>query len=277
MLGNSVMKERSLKDLFHRVGRMLSDEQELITVAPNIIAHDALDLMKRHNLSQVPILAGNEVLGVFSYRSFAEGILRLSKKEHDPGGLPVEAFCEDLRFAQISDELSALLDEFELMDTVLIGSESRLQGIVTTIDALRYFYEVASAYVMLGEIELAIRELMRSSVDEQQLRECINKCVRKYYEAKSPRVPDSLEEMSLSDYVSILTFKGFWERFKDAFGGVYSVTQTKLERLPALRNNVFHFKRDLTAEEYDILGDVRDWLLKRIRKLEAARKIEQNG
>jgi len=138
------MEQRSLRDLFHSVGRILPDEQELITVTPNMLAREALIIMRKNNVSQVPVVAGDEVLGVFSYRSFAEGILRLGDKERNICGLPVEAFCEDLKFATVADELAALLDEFELKDAVLIGAESKLQGIVTTIDALRYFYEVAS-------------------------------------------------------------------------------------------------------------------------------------
>jgi len=269
------MRERSLKDLFHRVGQIIPDEQRLLTVPPDMCARDALQIMKENNVSQVPIVAKNEVLGVFSYRSFAQGVLQIGNKE-DPAALPVEAFAEDLRFAQIFDELEGLLDEFDLKDAVLVGSESKLQGIVTTVDALRYFYRVASPYVMLREIELAIRELIRASVDSRELSECIDKCIRRYYEEKSLRVPSSLEEMSFQDYVSIVTFKGYWLKFAANFGGAYSVAQTKLGRLPSLRNDVLHFRHELTAEEYDILREVRDWLLKRIIKLEAGRKIVQD-
>ncbi len=270
------MKEQSLKDLFHRVGRILPEEQELIAVTPATTVRDALDLMKEHNVSQVPIVAGNEVLGVFSYRSFAENVLGLAKKERNLAELPVEAFCEDLEFAQISDELSELIDELELKDAVLIGSENRLRGIVTIADALRYFYGVASAYVILREIELAIRELIRSCVNDEELMEYVNRCLRKSYEERSLRVPCGLVEMSFQDYVTILGFRGSWEKFKDAFGLVPSMAQAKLAPLPDLRNNVFHFRRELTAGEYDTLRDARDWLLKRIRLVEASRKIEPN-
>ena len=269
------MERRSLKNLFHSLGRILPEKQELVTVSPGMPVKEAISIMKKHNFTQVPVVTGNQVLGVFSYRSFAEGITRLPGKERDICELPVEGFCEDLKFATISDELGALLDELELKDAVLVGSESILQGVVTTIDALRYFYEVASAYVMLGEIELAIRELMRASMNGQEMKEAIDKCLRKHYEDKSLPSPTSLEEMSLSDYVSIISFKGYWDKFKDSFGGVYSIVQTKFEPLPRLRNEVFHFRRDLTVEDYDVLRDVRDWLLKRIKKLEAGRKIDK--
>jgi len=271
------MKERSLKDLFYRVGRILPEEQELVVVNPNTTAREALILMKKHNLSQVPILIGSTVLGVFSYRSFSEGILQLGKKEQDAASLPVEVFSETLKFAQIHDELTELVGEFDLKDAVLVGSESRLHGIVTTVDALNYYYRVANVYIMLKEIELAIRELMRASLNSEELRRCIEKCIRKNYEEMSLPVPASLEEMSLGDYLSILKFKGFWDKFRDNFGGSYAMLQTKLERLPSLRNDVFHFRRDLTEGEYDYLRDARDWLLKKITKLESGRQIVQDG
>ncbi len=271
------MTERSLTELFHRLDRILPERQELITVNPNTSAREALVKMREHNLTQVPILTGSTVLGSFSYRSFSEGVLKLGKKEQDITNLPVEVFLEDLKFAQIHEELNELLGEFELKDAVLVGSESRLQGIVTTIDVLLYYFKVANAFVMIGEIELAIRELMRASVTEEELHQCIDKCLRENYEKRLLQVPTCLEDMSLGDYVSIIRYKEFWKKFNDKFGGSYSMAQVKLERLPNLRNDVFHFRRDLTDEEYAYLKDTRDWLLKKIIKLESGRQVVQDG
>ena len=270
------MEGRSLKDLFHSLGRILPEEQELITVDPSTPVKDAISIMKEHNFTQIPIVTGNQVLGVFSYRSFAEGITGLYTKERDICELPVEGFCEDLKFAMISDELGTLMDELELKDAVLLGSEGTLQGVVTTIDALRYLYKVAGAYVMLGEIELAIRELIRASMGDQEIKEAIDKCLRNHYEERSSPLPTSLEEMTLSDCIVILSFRGFWEKFKGSFGGIYSVVQAKFKPLPALSNGTFHFRKPLTVEDYNTLKDVRNWLLKRIQKLEAGRKIDKS-
>jgi len=227
--------------------------------------------MKRHNLSQVPILIGSTILGSFSHRSFSEGILKLAKREKDVVNQPVEAFSEELKITSIHEELTKLLEEFELKDAVLVGSENRLQGVVTTVDVLQYLYKAASAYIMLGEIELAIRELMNASVNGEELQHCIDKCLKENYEKHSYPIPTRLEDMNLGDYVLILRYKGFWGKFKDTFGGSYSMAQVKLELLSGLRNDVFHFRRDLTDEEYGYLKDTRDWLLKRIVKLESTK------
>jgi CBS domain-containing protein len=271
------MKERSLRDLFHLVKQAIPEEQELVTIPSGTPVRDALLLMQQHNFGQLPVVEGHEVLGTLSYRSFAKVLVKLPEKERDPLSLDVDEFMEDLGFAAITDELTLLLDEFDLKDAMLVGSEGRLQGIVTTIDALRYFYSVASPYVMLREIELAIRALISSCASTAELKECIEKSLRKHYADSGREPPTCLEELTFHDYVMLLRYQGNWDKFQPGFGGSPHTVYAKLEPLPDLRNAVFHFKRDLTVEEYETLRDCRDWLLKRIRKTEARGKDTQNG
>ena len=271
------MRERSLRDLFHLIKKVLPDEQQPIIFHPETPVSEALSVMREKNFSQVPVVAGKEVLGVFSYRSFAEGIVKLPVSEQKPLALPVEEFLEDLKFAQITDDLAALIDEFDIKDAVLVGLSDRLQGIVTTLDALKYFYRVASPYVMLFEIELAIRELIRESVSNDALKVCIENSLKNHYEKSGLTLPTCLEEMNLNDYVMLISFKGAWEKFRPAFGGNRNLVYTKLKSLPELRNVIFHFKREITVDEYDSLRDVRDWLLKRIRRVEGSKKSDENA
>lgn len=265
------MNNRTLRDLFHRVKQVLPDEQDVTTFPPEFTVGEAFAEMNKRNISQVPIVENNEVLGVFSYRSFAEGMRKLPTKERDPLSLPVEVFLETISFANITDELEKLLDEFDAKDSVLVGSEERLQGIITSVDVLRYFYHVANPYVMLREIELAIRELIRASAGSETLKDCFVKIIGKHYTSLKRNVPERLEDLTFNDYVMILKYKGTWDMFRSAFGGTSNTVYAKLEPLASLRNDIFHFRRDITAEEYDVLRDCRDWLLTRIRKVEASR------
>jgi len=268
------MAERSLKDLFYMVKKALPDQQELVCVDSDTEVHEVLEVMRRGGLSQVPVLAGTEVLGVFSYRSLAEGICKLPKKEPFKVTLPVDLFFEDLKYASIGDDISVLLDEFEIRDAVLVGSEDRLQGILTTIDALRYFYTVASPYVLIREIELSIRELIRAATSAKELQECAHRSLLKHYDDRGIPIPTCLEDMTFHDYVMLLRYHGNWEYFKRVWGGTIKTVAARLEPLPGLRNDVFHFKRELSLEEYDVLRDRRDWLLRRIRKVDAERKSD---
>ncbi|MEP6389007.1 MAG: CBS domain-containing protein [Halioglobus sp.] len=260
------MSSRSLQDLFHLVNQAVPEAQNLVTVTADTLVQDALDIMFENNFSQLPVLEGDQVLGVFSHRSFLKDF---GNKGKNPASLPVEEFLEDLKFAHAKDVLPDLLDEFELKGSVLVGSEDNLVGVVTTTDALRFFYEIASPYVVLRAIELSIRELMRASVSESTLRECIERCLAQHYRKNDRKLPTAIEELSFSDYVMILRYKGTWVHFQDQFGGNAELTYTKLKDLPDLRNDVFHFKREIQVDEYHDLITCRNWLLKRIKKLEA--------
>ena len=266
-------RERSLQDLFVLIKQVLPDEQVLEKFSPETPVLEALRFMQEKNFSQVPVMEGRQLLGVFSYRSFAMGVMDYNKTPNiDPLKLNVEDFLEKLRFCQISDELEELLDEFELKDAVLVGTEQNVQGIVTVTDALRYFYEVASEYVILREIELAVRELLRTCLDDVGLAECIEKSVKKHYLEMNLEVPSRLEELSLSDYVSILCRGDTWEKFQRTFGSDRRVVNAKLQPIPDLRNDIFHFKRKITVEEFEKLRQVRDWLIRKINIVEARRK-----
>jgi hypothetical protein len=154
----------------------------------------------------------------------------------------------------------------------LVGSDTNLLGIVTTNDALRYFHAVASPYVLLREIELAIRELLRASVDGSGLKSCADQSLGRYYQEKGEKVPVLIQEMTFNDYLMLLRFRGTWQFFATAFGSNQDLADAKLAPLPALRNDVFHFRRELSAEEYDTLRECRDWLMNRTRLIDARRQ-----
>jgi CBS domain-containing protein len=90
------VKEQSPRDLFHLIKQVLPDEQQPVTVAGETTVADALKLMQERGFSQLPVVDadGRKVFGVSSYRSFAQGIRRLSPKVREPSSLPVEEFLD---------------------------------------------------------------------------------------------------------------------------------------------------------------------------------------
>ena len=111
------------------------------------------------------------------------------------------------------------------------------------MDFLRYFYQVASPFVMISEIELAIRALIRIVLDGDKLIEAAKRCLSKIPGGED-KVPRDLEEMSFENYRSIVSHAGNWEDFSTVFGGNRVRTSGKLKEIGAIRNDVFHFKRE---------------------------------
>jgi CBS domain-containing protein len=266
-------ESHSVTGLFHRLNSVLPIDQEIISVLPETPVQEALDLLGKHGFSQLPVMVNNQVLGLFSYRSFSQTVIKQSGDTKNQKFNPKEMFVEDCidrpTYARVSDEFRAWFDAIDKQDAVLVGDPDRLQGIVTAMDILRYLYGVASPFVLIAEIELSLRALIHLSVDQDELVACAKTCLKHYAEGN---LPTDLEHMTFNDYVQLIGDGRNWEHFQPIFKGDRVRTRTKLEQVRDLRNDVFHFRREITAEDYETLSTLRDWMLRKATAAEARTK-----
>ncbi|MEO7839166.1 MAG: CBS domain-containing protein [Anaerolineales bacterium] len=250
-----------LTSVFHRVNNVLPEDQEAHFISFETSVAEALTLMKAKNFSQIPIKAGSEVLGVFSYRSFINKIPEIIGEKVDLKQLQVGDFMEGMDFVNVLEDLTKTLDVLDKKDVVLIGSRDDLKGLLTPIDLVRYLYKLSSPFVLLGEIERALRNIIRSCATQEQLQEMAKATLSKTYQPDE--MPKSLEEMTFNDYVQIVGDGRTWKNFEGAFGlsdWKRKNTRTKLEEIRDLRNDTFHFKRDLLETDINQLVSHRDWI-----------------
>lgn len=262
--------------LFHQVNRVVPADQRLLTVPPEMTVRDAIALLQAHRFSQLPVVAGERVLGVFSYRSFAHKAARLNaadiaSQKLAPGDLTVEDFVETFEFASVHDEMPKVFESMENDNGILIGSHDKLIGILTPMDFLRYLYELASPFVMLSEIELTLRELIRLAVSREDLEACAIRSLQSLYGA-AEKVPKTLESMTFDNYRMIISHGDSWSKFQGLLGSNRTAVSAKLRALCELRNDVFHFKREITAADRETIREYRQWLLFHARKTEARRQ-----
>lgn len=263
-----------VNDVFHRINRILPEDQEPLTVRHDTPVRDAISLMIQHGYSQLPITShSSEVLGVFSYRSFAakaalETLKDINSDKCAPGDLPVDEFLEEFQFARVTDDLESVFQSMDSDNGILIGSPTRLQGVLTPIDFLSYLHQVASPFVMLSEIELALRILINIAVSEEQLATCIEKSLSSVY--GKTELPTDVSQMTFENYRSLINHGENWKLFfHRVFGGTRPRTATKLKTVGDLRNDVFHFKREIEEEDRAILKASREWILMKARQAEA--------
>lgn len=271
---SAVARELDLaSELFHRINRIIPPDQTVLTVPPTCLVREAIALMRRHGYSQLPVVENGEVLGVFSYRSFAQEAAGSSlddwtRQKCAPGDLPVDEFLEQFEFARVTEEMSRVFDAMDRDNGVLIGAPERLLGILTPMDFLRYLYQVASPFVMVSEIELALRALIRSAVTPEQIVKAALRCLASAY--KNPDdVPTRLEDMTFDNYQAMISHGENWTEFERVFGGTRTRTSGRLKEIGAIRNDLFHFKREITIEDHQTLANHRNWLLNKIKQVEA--------
>jgi CBS domain-containing protein len=248
--------------LFQRINRMIPEDQQLLILPNDTSVRQALERLKQTRFSQVPISDGREIIGVFSYRSFSLGALRFEDDWTDVLGLTVADFLEDLPFRSVNDLFENIIDDLEEHDAILVGSVGDITAIVTAMDILRYLYGVTSPYVLVAEIELAIRALMSWSASAIELQGCLKKTLSGLYDPA--RLPTRVEDLTFSDYASVIGYGDNWNSFfRETFGSTRPDVRAKLERVSEIRNYLFHFRREITVDEFEELTLVRDWLLRR--------------
>lgn len=264
-------------ELFHRINRIIPTDQVVLTVPPNCQVREAVALMRKHGYSQVPVVENNEVLGVFSFRSFAQDAASATledwqKQKTAPGDLPVDEYLEQFEFARVTDEMKRAFDAMDRDNGVLIGTPDRLVGVLTPMDFLRYLYQVASPFVMVSEIELALRALIGRALTPEKIAAAAKCCLSSAYGGEE-NVPTSLEDMTFNNYQSLISYGDYWNDFEPVFGGNRLRTSGKLKEVGEIRNDLFHFKRELTMRDHQTLAGHRDWLLNKIRQADAHLKV----
>src|SRR5215210_2963513 len=105
-----------VSSLFHRVGSVTPEAQQIVYAAPDEPVGRVLEVMGRHGFSQVPLRAreGAEVRGVFSYRSFTQRVASSLKLRGEIVEWPVEALAEDPR--PFVDPTEELVEIFGVLD-----------------------------------------------------------------------------------------------------------------------------------------------------------------
>lgn len=265
-------------ELFHRINRIIPQDQSLLVIPPDCRVRDAVALMRKHGYSQVPVVDNGEVLGVFSFRSFAQeaAVTTLdewTKQKCAPGDLRVDEFLEQFEFARVTEEMSRVFDAMDRDNGVLIGAPERLVGILTPMDFLRYLYRVASPFVMVSEIDLALRALIRIALTQAQLVEAAKRSLASAYGGEE-KVPTSLKEMTFDNYQSLVSHGETWKDLEAVFGGTRTRTSAKLKEVGAIRNDLFHFKREITMQDHETLAGHRNWLLNKIKQAETHGRTE---
>lgn len=264
-----------LTSVFHRVNNVLPEDQDPVFVEYDTSVNQALGLMKENSFSQIPVKAGNEVLGIFSYRSFSLKVNEMIGEKIDLDHFPVGEFIEPVDFVDILDDLTNSLDKLDKRDVVLVGNRNELRGLFTPIDLVNYLFKLSSPFILLGEIEGAIRIILRTCTTPGQLIEMARLTLAQVY--LPDKMPKSIEEMTFNDYVQIIGDGRTWNSFEVVFmtGDLQRKrTRVKLEEIRDLRNDVFHFRREIAEDDIKKLLAHRDWIKNALTAYQAKKARE---
>jgi len=200
---------------------------DLVTAKADESLANAQTTMLRHGFSQLPVNGAGRG-DVISWRSIALASLL---------GMParVEDCLERADTCSIDDGLLTLIPRIVERDYVLVTSEDgALCGIVTAADIAREFNSLAGPFLVVGQCEQELRELVRERISVDALRPFAPRWARDDL--------DPVQHMSLGEIEKALHKSTNWQRLD------ITLSQDELLEWLAsvreLRNQIAHFRAD---------------------------------
>ncbi|MEQ8716707.1 MAG: CBS domain-containing protein [Acidimicrobiales bacterium] len=251
---------------FHTVGKLFPADEVVppVGVDAETPVVDALRLMLEKRFSQLTVEDVNGRLqGVFSLWSLARLL------ESQPG-LKIEDLVVDDVLTQIPkvtvrDPLEPVLEMLDRTEAVLVVSPRGPQAIVTPWDVLDYYYAQARPFILLGEIEQGLRQLVVGSMDDDELSACIEANLGRRY--ADGRLPATVEELSFDELRQIICSRVGWPHFEGLLGRMKTVVDGRLQAIRDIRNDVFHFRGEAEPRDVERLAADREWVVQRLARM----------
>lgn len=211
-----------------RVDSLASAHNRPVSVAPDDPIERATTIMQAADFSQLPVMTTEKtVKGAISWRSigmaYAEG--RFPKQ--------VRECMEDAREIDINTTLIEAMNEIRTHDYVIIhGADKTVTGIVTATDLGDEFRKLAQPFLLIGEIEHHLRNLVRGQFTAKEFADAA-------IGAKNVRGPDDL---TLGDYCQLLGNDKSWKRISSRLDRKEFLKL--LDEVRNIRNDIMHFSAD---------------------------------
>jgi CBS domain-containing protein len=123
------------------VRQMLRGKTEVYSVKPDDTVYDALGLMAEKNVGALPVLAGEEIEGIFSERDYARKVILVGKTSRDTRVREIMT-REVIRIGPewTADQCMALMTDKRVRHLPVVDRD-RLVGIISIGDVVRAVVE----------------------------------------------------------------------------------------------------------------------------------------
>jgi CBS domain-containing protein len=144
-----------------RIGSLQAANKALVSVNQDDSIKTAATLMLRYDYSQLPVMRGErEVKGMVTWKSICSRLVFGHKIER------VGDCYEDARVVDANRTIFEVIPTIVEYGYVLVrGRERKITGIVTASDLTSQFHSLTEPFLLLREIELHVRRLIRGKLD----------------------------------------------------------------------------------------------------------------
>jgi len=275
------------------------DKPEPICVYKSDSIITAINLMRRHNYSQLPIINdSDEPQGVITYESI---VTALRSQNSTPKQLNVIDAMRSVEHIKHEADLNACLDILKVDNVALVVENGKIIQIVTTYDAMEFFQKKTQDMLWVEDIESSIKEFIEiatfnieGETDEdllsmliarvtrtgEELQGRILNLVTSYIEETAGQeaeldylvykdlsekhlpVPETklFDDLSFFEYSQLFLLNEIWNHYQESFSQGKDKLREMLGKVGDSRNYLAHFRGELPKHERDHLLYMRDWL-----------------
>lgn len=230
--------------------KLMVKDQEPLLVPASMPAHEAVEMMFDNKFSQLPVTDDSgRIIGVISWRSFGKRMADLKGLggETSPVELSVSEFMEAPVFVGPEAWIDTQTD-WSNFDYVLVGSPEKLQGVLSLSDIVGRFNSFSEVFVLLFEIELELRGLIRDICKGS-----LPSLTKSLSFPQGHRAPDNVEDIDFSDYKWFICSKANWAVFNRVFGAARELLESDFDEVIALRNKILNLDIEIQPRDIDRL------------------------
>ena len=223
-----------------RIGSLPAANKSLITVNQDDGVARAVTLMLEHDFSQLPVMQGQrDVKGVVTWKSIGSRTALGSKCDR------VGDCREDARIIDANRTLFEAIPIIVEHGYVLVRqSDRRITGIVTTSDLSLQFQSLAEPFLLIREVELHLRQILRGKVEAQDF----DLLAR----SNSNHRGQQIASLTLGEQINLLEHPQVWSKLRLGIDAKAFIAL--LHKVRLIRNDVMHFDQDpMTSEELGTL------------------------
>ncbi len=231
-------------DPVFRLGKLAAANRAPTTVNPETPLSQAVTKMMLDDFSQLPVITSlYRVEGAVSWKSIAQAYaLRAT---------PV-LVKDCLGYAPVysaDDSVFEAIDDIMQYGFTLVSARKKLQGIVTLVDVASEFRGSFEPFVLIGEIERHLRQLIDRQLPLAMLRSLCS--------ASEQHPIDSAADLSFGQYQRLLQREDVWQLCGLRVDRVETVK--RVDQLREIRNEMMHFQSEAISEQN--LQDIRDFAM----------------
>jgi serine/threonine protein kinase/predicted transcriptional regulator len=154
----AVSQDEGAWDYGLTIGNLPSASKKVTSVAPDATFEEAITLMLTEDYSQLAVMTGpRELKGAVSWKSIAKA------RNADPDAKLSAAIVKAEAVPSTADLIS-MLPVIERQEFVFVhGTDRSITGIVTLVDVVEAYGQMASPFFMIGRIDQSLRHIIEAT------------------------------------------------------------------------------------------------------------------